>query len=122
MKVRCERLLSPTTGVPIERSPLLTVGREYLVLSVIAQPGTRILLRLIDDEGRSPSLWDARMFTTTSTRIPPNWGIRLGEDGVLTIEPTKWLHDGFWERYFDGDMCAVAEFDAGLKLLRDQSE
>ena len=122
MKVRCERLLSPTTGEPIERSPLLTVGREYLVLSVIAQPGTRVLIRLIDDEGHSPSLWDVRMFTTTSTRIPPNWGICLDKDGVLTIEPTEWQHDGFWEKYFDGDTRAVTEFETGLRLLREQSE
>jgi hypothetical protein len=118
MRVRCERLQSPTTGEPLQRSPLLTIGREYQVLSVIAEPGHRILLQLIDDQGDSPSIWDARLFSTTSTRIPQLWGVRIDANGVLTLAPTTWLRDGFWDAYFDGDARAVAEFQSALSTLQ----
>jgi hypothetical protein len=122
MKVRCERLLSPTTGQPVQASPLLTIGREYLVLSVVAEQRNRILLRLIDDEGGSPSVWDARMFTTSSTRIPHVWDGRLDQDGNLTLAPPAWQRRGFWEAYFDGDASAVAEFRAGLEAIRSEPD
>ena len=122
MMVRCERLLSPTTGESLQKSPLLTIGREYRVLSVIAQPGKRTLLRLIDDEGGRPSLWDARMFKTTTTRIPHIWGIRIDDDGILTLAPPDWQRDGFWEDYFEDDPRAVAEFQTALRALQAEPD
>jgi hypothetical protein len=122
MKVRCERLLSPTTGQPLERSPLLTVGAEYLVLAVVAEPGGRVVLRLIDDQGRSPSVWDARLFSTTSARIPAAWDIRVDDRGVLTLAPAAWQRPGFWEAYFDGDPDAVADFEAGLAAITSEPD
>jgi hypothetical protein len=122
MRVRCERLLSPTTGQPLDRSPLITIGQEYLVLSVIAQPGNRILIRLIDDRGESPSVWDVQMFTTTSTRIPYVWESRVDQHGNLTLAPAAWQRLGFWEEYFDGDARAVEEFRAGLEAIRAEPD
>ena len=122
MKVRCERLESPTTGEPLEQSPLLTLGREYLVLSVIAEPGARVLVQLIDDQEKSPSIWDARLFSSASTRIPHIWEIRIDAHGVLTLGPADWQRDGFWEAYFDGDPLAVAQFDSALNALNAESD
>jgi hypothetical protein len=106
----------------MDESPLLTIGREYLVLSVAAQPGGRVLVRLIDNEGDSPSVWDARMFTTTSTRIPQLWGIRLDDDGVLTLAPPHWQRAGFWEDYFDDNPRAVREFQTALRALQAEPD
>jgi hypothetical protein len=122
MKVRCERLLNPATCEQIQRSSHLTVGREYLVLSVIAQPGKRVLLRLIDDDGGTQSVWDARMFMTTSSRIPGAWGIRLDADGVLTLGPQAWQRNGFWEAYFDAEPWAVTAFRAGIATMREDPD
>lgn len=116
MKVRCRRIESATTGAEMARSPWLTVGREYVVLEIVAYPEREVLLRLSgDDAAGGPGLWDSRLFGATNERIPVTWAATVDEDGVLRMGPEAWQRDGFWEAYFDGDSAAVGEFRAALK-------
>jgi hypothetical protein len=79
-------------------------------------------VQLIDDQGDSPSVWDARLFSTTSMRIPQIWGIRIDAHGGLTLSPLEWQREGFWEAYFDREPLAVAQFDRALSALRAESD
>jgi hypothetical protein len=117
MRVVCEKILTATDAVPALSSPWLTVDKEYLVLEVIAAPMRRVLLRLEDDSGPGPSVYDARMFRTTSAAIPPSWIATLGADGSLRLGPESWLRDGFWEDYFEGDRTAIESFVKELATL-----
>jgi hypothetical protein len=88
-------------------SPWLTVGREYDVLEILADPGQRVLLRVETDESGSPGLWGAGLFRTVSAQIPPSWSADIQDDGSVMLGAEGWRRPGFWERYYDGDPSAV---------------
>ena len=119
MSVRCNRIVSPTTGEEMATSPWLTVGREYDVLEVVSEPGREVLLRVVTDESASPGLWDSRLFTTVETHIPRTWSVVVHADGSVTLGPTAWRSPGFWESYFDGDSEAVREYELVVETLHE---
>ena|SRR3712207_4029823 len=121
MRVVCQRIVSPTTGEKLRSSPWLTVGHEYLVLEVVADPAGEVRFRLLgDDETGGPGVWDARLFTIASGRVPAVWTATLDDRGVLTLGPTGWQREGFWEDYFDRDSAAVADFEEAKRALLDE--
>lgn len=118
MRVLCRRIESPTTGTDLERSPWLTVGREYVVLEIVAYPGREVLLRVLGDDGAGgPGLWDSRLFTATSESLPGTWAASIDDDGTVRMGPGPWQRDGFWEDYFDGDSAAISDFQAALEAV-----
>lgn len=92
--------------------PWLTLNREYQVLSILMIPRGPAKLRVLADDGRTPILAEATMFAMTSQPLPRNWVASIGEGGVVELGPRAWLELGFWERYFDGDADAVAQFQS----------
>jgi hypothetical protein len=116
MRVLCRRIESATTGAGLERSPWLTVGREYDVLEIVAQPGREVLFRLLgDDATGGPGLWDSRLFTAASTDLPSHWVASVDGNGIIRIGPEAWQREGFWEAYFDGDPAAVRAFESAVE-------
>ncbi|MFC5251668.1 hypothetical protein [Streptomyces nigrescens] len=114
MIVRCDQIISPTSGEIVPDHPGIRIGEEYPVLE-ITTTADRSLLRLPEhgyNRGRreSPGLWDAAMFTVVVDRVPNCWVAQL-DDGRLTLAPPEWQRLGFWEEYFDDVPRAVAEYD-----------
>ncbi|MEV8395408.1 MULTISPECIES: hypothetical protein [unclassified Streptomyces] len=94
--------------------PGMSVGAEYPVLEVLADPA-RVMLRIAPPANSwepidIPGLWDAAMFEVVSDRIPACWVTRL-DDGRLTLAPKEWQQPGFWEDYFDHLPDAMDEYD-----------
>jgi hypothetical protein len=119
MRVMCEQVTRATDGRPAPGSPWLTVGHEYVVLEVVAEPAGRVLFRLTCDTGE-PAVFDSRMFRSTSSILPSTWTAELAPSGVLTLAPAEWQQDGFWEAYFNRDPAAAAAFEgASAKLLSE---
>jgi hypothetical protein len=118
MKVRCLRIASPATGEELDKSSWLTVGREYVVLQIVALPGREVLLRLEGDKPGSPGLWESSLFETVDTGIPASWSAHVDEDGNLSIGPDAWRRQGFWDDFFDDDPEAVREYHALAELAR----
>ena len=110
MKVVCLKLLD-ARGDEVDSSPWATLDAEYIVLALEAAPGGRVQLRIIGDDGPTPVLFESEMFMTTSSDIPSNWVVSIGENGLFDLAPAKWLRTGFWEDYFNGDAQAIAEFE-----------
>ncbi|MFE9123012.1 hypothetical protein [Streptomyces sp. NPDC007172] len=114
MIVRCDHIISPTTGEVVPEHPSIQVGGEYPVLEVLTTVhGVRLRLPEIVDTTEyrdSPGLWDAAMFTVVSDRVPSCWVAQL-RDGELTLAPREWQRAGFWEDYFDGVLAAVDAYD-----------
>ena len=106
MKVLCVRLPAPVDGMGLDSSPWVTVDAEYTVIGVLAEFGGRIQLHLLTDDGRSFGWFDSDCFLTADPAIPANWSARIGEGGTLELAPQGWLAEGFWERYYDGDLAA----------------
>jgi hypothetical protein len=117
MRVRC--IQTPTSEIESaeSRSPWLTLGREYVVLSVLADTNGQVLYRLISDDQRTPALFAATQFKVISSGIPSCWRIRIPIEGGLELAPEAWLSPGFWESYFDGDEEAETAFRAALILM-----
>jgi len=122
MRVRCTNLISATTDQPLSESPWLTVGRTYLVLSLVASPGRGVLFRLVGDEGRQPGLFAAGQFEGVDQRLSTSWIVRLGADGLLELGPQAWLRSGFWEDYFDRKVEAITAFDNGRARMMLEAE
>lgn len=118
MRVVCRKIVSATTGEEVRTSPWLTVGREYVVLEMVAEPGGVVELRLLGDESEGgPGLWDARLFTVSSPAPSSAWTVAIHGDGAVRIGPAAWRRPGFWEAFFDGDRDAVAEFEEATEAM-----
>lgn len=115
MRVRCVRIVSPATGAVLADSPWLRVGGEYAVLTVMAEPERRPLLRVLHEGG--PSLWDSGMFETVDDRLPDSWVARVRDGGIVEFGPARWLEPGFWEAYFDDDPRAVTSYEDELARM-----
>ena len=102
------------------RDSWLTLNREYLVLSVLMAPKGPAKLRIIADDGRTPILADAPLFTMNPQPLPRNWVLAIREGGVAEIGPLSWLEPGFWVRYFDSEADAISQFQK--EILRMESE
>jgi hypothetical protein len=117
MRVRCIQLPSSAATKAGSRSPWLTLGREYVVLSVLADTAGRVFYRLLSDDQRTPALFGATQFEVTSTNIPKGWCLWVPEEGGLELSPAAWLTPGFWESYFDAEEEALRVFNAELTTI-----
>jgi hypothetical protein len=116
MKVLCVDL-----GTGRDNDPWLTLNREYVVLSILMTNKGPAKLRVIADDNRTPILAEATLFASIPQSLPRTWVSIIREGGVLELGPPRWLELGFWERYFDGDAEAVAEFRDEVQLMTDAS-
>lgn len=119
MKVRCIKLLNPHTGKEEISNSWLSIGKIYQVLCVYAEPNGICQLRLIGDDGRTPALHDIRQFEIVSPILPSSWHVNFSPNGFFMLEPEKWIKEGFWESYYDGEPAAVCVFENEKKKIID---
>jgi hypothetical protein len=118
MKVRCTRLLN-SHRQPVDNSSWLTIGKEYLVLEVsVSETETRF--RVISDNAGTPILAWPSEFEAVSDAIPKCW-VAAFRPGYLTFSPAAFRVEGFWERYFDGDVAARRQFDETVRVIEEDS-
>src|ERR1700722_5571273 len=114
MKVRCVRIFDPR-GNPLEQSPWLTIGKVYIVLSVIfdigTAPGRPLRLRLVGDGRNGLALFRWDEFEIVSSIIPPTWIIFPGPASLIYLTPEPWTQPSFWDRYYNDDAEALKVFD-----------
>ena len=102
-------------------STWLRVDGEYVVVGILAVPGRRVELQVVDDVEQAPSWWDSEMFMTTDARVPANWVAQVGEGGAVRLGPARWLAPDFWESYFDREPEAIKVFNEELaRMLADE--
>lgn len=106
MKVICTRLPSPVHAMELESSYWISVNKEYVVLSLLAEPEGPVRLHLLLDDGCSLGWFDSANFLMVEGSLPSNWDACLNEDGTLELAPPAWLAPGFWEDYYNGDPSA----------------
>jgi hypothetical protein len=117
MKVRCVRIINSVTGEEMQRSPWLTIGRDYIVLSVDVYRDKEVSFRLISDHSPSPAMFDSREFEVMSGRLPSNWVAWNDETGAFGLRPKKWLRPGFWEDYFNDIPEAIRDFEEERNVI-----
>lgn len=111
MKVRCIRILGPD-GAPQDKSPWLTIGAIYDVLTVELDRGGQWLVRVIGDARSEVALFPIESFEITSQRLPSSWVASFSSGGFFQLAPPAWLSPEFWERLYDRDPEAVNIFES----------
>lgn len=113
VKVKCIQLLD-SAGREVERSPWLTLGRTYQVLSIlIGQDGKRSYAIVSHEhEGEWPIMGNhrAECFEVVSTVAPSNWRVWIHESSAIDISPHAWQVNGFIEAFFDHDPATYPIF------------
>jgi hypothetical protein len=120
MKVLCTSLVPPLSWGSAESNGWLTIGKEYVVVSVYGR-GNRLDYRIVGDDGFTPALQSASQFEILDEAIPDNWVFRQFSDSEWVIMPTALAAEGFWEAYFDGDVSARAAFDQVISTIVTKS-
>lgn len=118
MTLECKRLINHVTGHPMDKSPWLTVGRQYVALGVTVTSRRGIQFRVMSDDGHTPGLEDSRQFDVLSTAIPPDWAAIVNQNEFY-LGPREFQKPGFWEAFFDRKPEAVQTFSEVWERLRD---
>lgn len=101
-------------------TPSLKLNRIYCVVSVEIYKDKRFYR--IFSENESPALFDCEMFKVVSNKIPSEWGVFYNnETNYIDLCPESWMKDDFWERYFDAEPDAIAEFERLRQLIEADS-
>lgn len=115
MLVRCERVIGPLG--PVAVSSWLTVGGIYPVVSMLFRSSPTPQVQVHDDSG-GPSWWRRSMFAQVTGSIPRNWAVQMKQDGSVRFAPSRFVVEGFWESFFDGDAGAEAIYAEELAVIR----
>jgi len=116
MKIKCLKILDPNTGKELESSSSLTVGKEYVVLSIHVEDRDNTKFQILRDD-HTPSFHNANQFEVISSKIPNTWQIDFIPKSYLSLGPKAWSRPGFWDDYFDGDPEAEAIFDREKEVM-----
>lgn len=101
MKVRCKKLLDASATREVTDSSWLTIGKEYVVLEVVAEVGRAPMVRIVSDDGVTPIVASILQFVVLDSQMPKSWEVSVNEHR-LCVGPGPWMKPGFWEEYFDG--------------------
>lgn len=119
MKVRCTDLRD-ARGNPVVRSPWLTIGHSYHVLSVILDAEGVWSVRVKGDAEPGVGLFPLAHFEVVSERLPSTWKALWRDRGVFELTPEAWSEPLFWERYFEHDAEARTVFEReASKIIRE---
>jgi hypothetical protein len=88
----------------------LRSGSVYVVLGAECQSDGQNFFRIEYSSNDLPPLFDSRLFEVVDDSIDPNWTIRIGWDGSVTIQPEAWQQEGFWEDFTNYDPHAVESY------------
>jgi hypothetical protein len=110
MKVRCIKLID-SRGNTLEKSPWLTLGKVYDVLTLTFGTQQKWLLRLVGDGLNGVALFPLDQFEIVSQKIPAPWIVTWNSKEIFEMTTETWSQPGYWERYYDRDPEALKVFD-----------
>ncbi|WP_326596429.1 hypothetical protein [Streptomyces sp. NBC_01803] len=110
MKVRFTRSEGLEPGA-LQGAGALKPGEEYVVLEVFSQHGKDTSFRMEYSPRESCAVFDSRLFTITSAKMPPSWIFFQLASGSFSLCPEPWSDQGFWEAFYDREQWAVAAYE-----------
>ncbi|MFJ1992950.1 hypothetical protein [Streptomyces asiaticus] len=108
--------------VMLQGTDALKERREYVVLEIFTPYGRSALFRIEFAESAEPALFDSRVFTVTSTDLPPTWRYTSYETGSFALCPEPWSRPGFWESYYDHDPSALEVYESEKQKIITASQ
>lgn len=107
-----------------EKDPLLTLGKEYLALSIVAnieidalKKEKRYLQICIQADDSQPTFFDLAYFEITDPRILGVWEFCNTPRGSYRLEPLK-FGGNFWELFRSGDKEAQKTFEDVVQHIK----
>ena len=122
MRVKCSEIINEHTKQIQASSHWLTLGKEYLVLSMEICDNEISYLLIDDSNNGVPGLHYASQFEVMSNKIPTNWKINPGTLNIFTLGPQAWEEDEFWERCYDGDLDAIKVFKREATIIMNEED
>ncbi|MDT3397156.1 hypothetical protein RKE29_10950 [Streptomyces sp. B1866] len=89
----------------------LSLDREYVVLEVYSRDDRNTRFRIEYSHLEHSALFDSRLFSVTSTKIPPSWEFFMLESGSFSLRPAFWNRPGFWEAFYDHEPWALEAYE-----------
>ncbi len=118
MKVKCINIFNEHIQEFEQESYWLTIGKEYLVISIEVYPN-RTDYRIIDNSpNNSPGLHNATQFEIVSHTIPSNWQLISDQSYALfCLSPKAWEEVDFWDACYDNDPKALEIYRREAKII-----
>lgn len=116
MKVKCKKILNPTSLEFVEKHSSITIDKIYPVVEIFSIKDMKISIRIHDDTG-TPSLWDIQMFETVDEKIPSNWFCQIS-NGKIILGPQFVFFNNFWDDFFDGQYEARQAYSLWLETTK----
>jgi hypothetical protein len=92
MKVKCIKVVNFNTGKDMGKTDgRITVGKEYVVLSIVIKEYGWFVEIEPDSPTDEPILKKIDQFVVTSHRIPSNWVVYNDPILGLQLSPKRWL-------------------------------
>ena len=114
MKVKCNKIISPTTKRDLgEHSPWLVKGKEYVVLALSLSLGSGLYMFIQSEHYNEPIFVRFEGFEFTSDKIPSNWITVIKQNDHNTsceMLPESWAYENFFEELADEKSEAVKLF------------
>ncbi|ODN43254.1 hypothetical protein [Piscirickettsia litoralis] len=121
MKVKCINIYNEHTKEYVDTSRSLTIGKVYVVLEMYQSRRRGNTYRLLSDDDKTPTLFDANQFETVEEKHASSWEVR--ESATRKVcSPLAWNKPGFWEEFFDGEPSARAIYQKELEIILKESE
>lgn len=92
-------------SINYQKHHALLLDKVYDVLGIECDD-----LRIIDENG-NPYLFPADAFDIVDNNMPIDWITEIGSDGERYSYPPELNQPGFFEKYFDGDIEIVRQFN-----------
>lgn len=122
MRVKCVKIFNEHTKQHQDISSWLTIGKEYVVLSIHVYSDIVMYNIINDNSNQSPGSHDAIQFEVVSHRIPSNWRINPGTLNLFTLGPKAWEQENFWDRCYEGDPEAIKVYKSEATIIMSEED
>jgi hypothetical protein len=125
MKVLCKKIISAITKEELtEQNPLwiprLIKGNEYTVLALSYCEGSGLQIYIQTEDNGEPGFFDLDGFEFLNQKIPMSWVTVFSESygrKVMTILPSSWNYESFFEDIENEDPKAVELFNKEVEQI-----
>lgn len=122
MKVICRKIISPVTKKELEKSPWLTVGKEYLVLAFALYTNDPCIF-IISDHYDQPVFSPLSGFEFIDNKAPSSWITVFQENNGCKFAkslPASWNYDSFFEDLTNDEPKAIKLFNEEAKKIYEE--
>lgn len=100
-----------------DNDPLLTLGREYIVLGIDFSLEHAPEILIVPDCEGTPGLFSLAFFKVVDAAMPSDYHFKSYDHGLCSLYP-KELYVDFWDHYHDDEPEAVKILDEVIKKIK----